>query len=454
MENSSDSADSPTLGLLLRFFLPSILGVLLFLIPFDTPRGPTVLIGIIGYHLIILMTKILPIIVVAVMLVSAIGALSVRIHEPQIVRDSLFVRSIFQISNFWLLIRLLAAALGAIVLCRLGPEWLWGENTGGLVLNELLGVLFIFFFLASMFLPLLLEYGMVELVGALLHRILKPAYKIPGNSGVDIIASLLGDGTVGTLITARQYEKGYYTGREAAVIATTFSIVSISFCIVVVNFVGIAHLFPYFYLTVICTCLFIGLILPRIWPLTSIPDEYHPKADQRIIKNHGNGNDIIGGFRLAVGKAGTAPGVVTLLRKGLMNTLDIWLAFIPVIMVIASLGMIVAETTNIFDWLGSPIVPVLEWMQIPEAEKAAPGVFLGFADMFLPAILCRGIDSEMTRFIISALSIVQLVYMSEVGVLIMKSSIPLNFWQLLSLFIIRTVLALPLIVLFARFYFL
>ncbi|MCL6269879.1 YjiH family protein [Sansalvadorimonas sp. 2012CJ34-2] len=454
MEKNSNQTRVLSLPLVLKSLVPSILGILFFLIPFDGPHGPTVMIGIVGYAIMDLSSRLLPLTVVAIMLISAVGAIYVRIHEPAWVRNHLFLRSAFMISKFWILVRAVGAVLGIAIILKLGPEWLWGENTGGLVLHELLSVLLVFFFLASIFLPLLLDYGLVELVGTMLHRILKPVYKIPGNSGVDIIASLLGDGTVGTLITARQYEKGYYTGREAAIIATTFSVVSISFCIVVVNFVGLPHMFPYFYLTVVCTCLIIGLVLPRIWPLTSIPDKYHPEADSTVVDNNGQQLSLVSGLQLATQKAGSAPGPVKLLQIGLFNAFDIWLVFIPVIMVIASVAMILAETTPIFQWMGSPLVPLLDLLQIPEPEKAAPGVFLGFVDMFLPAILCRGIDSEMTRFIISALSIAQLIYMSEVGVLIMKSSIPLNFWQLLSLFIIRTVMALPIIVLFARFYFL
>jgi nucleoside recognition membrane protein YjiH len=35
---------------------------------------------------------------------------------------------------------------------------------------------------------------------------------------------------VGVLITSRQYEEGFYSRREATVISTTFSVVSITFC--------------------------------------------------------------------------------------------------------------------------------------------------------------------------------------------------------------------------------
>ena len=454
MSNTPEPALPFTYRQFFRFLIPSLLGVFLFLIPFDSSRGPTVLIGVIGYSILAEISHWLPFIVVAIMCTSATGAIASRLFEPNFIHSNKVLRSVLDTSLFWLLFRILGAALGVMTLLEIGPEWVWGGSTGGLVLYELVSVLFVFFLLASLFLPFLLDYGLVELIGTQLHRILKPVYKIPGNSGVDIIASLLGDGTVGTLITAKQYEAGYYTAREAAVIASTFSIVSISFCVVVVNFVNLAHMFPYFYLTVICTSLIIGLILPRIWPLSAIPNTFHPMADHRIVSSRDQQVTLReGAFRLAISKAGHAPGFAQLLKKGLTNAMDIWFVFVPIIMTIATIGLIIGHTTSFFEWLGTPVAPVLEWLGVPEASKAAPAVFLGFADMFLPAAVAVTIDNEMTRFIIVSLSIAQLLYMSEVGVLIMRSSIPLNFWQLLCLFLIRTVLALPIIVLFANYYF-
>ncbi|CAM3530068.1 YjiH family protein [Parendozoicomonas haliclonae] len=423
--------------------------MLFFLIPFHSEKGPSVLIGIMGYAILDLIQHWLPAIIVCTMWVSAGGAIIARAFQPDWIRHNKLLRSLFDTSILWILFRLAGAVLGTMTLFGSGPEWVWGSETGGLVLFELVSVLFVFFFLAGLFLPFLLDYGLVELIGSLMHWFLKPLYRIPGNSGVDIIASLLGDGTVGTLITARQYESGYYTAREAAIIASSFSIVSISFCVVVVNFAQLSHMFLAFYLTVISTCLIVGLVLPRIWPLSHIPDTYCAMADPEVAGKAQEQQQQNGLVR-ALNKAGQGPGVRQLLRKGCENALDIWLVFVPIIMTIATTGLILGQTTDLFQWLGAPVAPILELLGIPEAEKAAPAVLLGFADMFLPVAVAVTIENEMARFVVAALSIAQLIYMSEVGVLIMRSSIPLNFWQLLVLFLIRTVLALPLITLFAH----
>jgi len=60
------------------------------------------------------------------------------------------------------------------------------------------------------------------------------------------------------------------------------------------------------------------------------------------------------------------------------------------------------------------------------------------------------LEYEITRFIIGAISFTQLIYMTETGAIILKSDIPLSFKDLLILFIQRTLITLPIVVLMAN----
>ena len=51
----------------------------------------------------------------------------------------------------------------------------------------------------------------------------------------------------------------------------------------------------------------------------------------------------------------------------------------------------------------------------------------------------------MTRFVIAAMSVTQLIYMSEVGALLLGSKIPVNILELFIIFILRTLITLPVI---------
>ena len=92
----------------------------------------------------------------------------------------------------------------------------------------------------------------------------------------------------------------------------------------------------------------------------------------------------------------------------------------------------------------------LQLFGVEEAFTVAPATLIGFADMFIPALLITGIQSVKTKFIIGVLSLVQIIYLTEVGAIIIKSEIPLNFWKLLLIFMERTLIAIPIIILFAN----
>ena len=89
---------------------------------------------------------------------------------------------------------------------------------------------------------------------------MRPVFNLPGRSAIDCIASWLGDGTIGVLLTSKQYEDGFYTKREAAVIGTTFSLVSITFSLVVINTVNLGNMFVPFYVTVTIASLVAAII--------------------------------------------------------------------------------------------------------------------------------------------------------------------------------------------------
>lgn len=95
----------------------------------------------------------------------------------------------------------------------------------------------------------------------------------------------------------------------------------------------------------------------------------------------------------------------------------------------------------------------MKLFSVKEAFAAAPATLVWFTDMFIPALLLGGISSVKTKFIVGVLSLVQIIYLTEVGTIIIKSEIPLNLWKLFLIFMERTLIAIPLIVLFANLFY-
>ncbi|EJO5346823.1 YjiH family protein [Clostridium botulinum] len=440
---------------LFKFILPSLIGLILFIIPIKSKEGVTIPIALLSDFVLSKLGSILPQFMTISIGVTFIFTIITKIFKPKAILENKFFNNLFNVSPLWALVRILGFIFVIPTLFKMGPEWIWSENTGGLLLNDLLPLLFSIFVFAGMLLPLLLDFGLLEFVGALLTKVMRPIFNLPGRSSIDCMASWLGDGTIGVLLTSKQYEQGYYSEREATVIGTTFSAVSITFCLAVISQVNLKHMFVPFYLTVCLSGIIAAILIPRIPPLSRKPDSYlnggESKNSEVLPKGY---TSFTWGLEKAVDKAKLNTNPMSFIKNGLKNVLDMLLGVTPVVMAMGTLALILAEYTPIFRWLGVPFIPILNLLQIPEATLASQTIIVGFADMFLPSVIGGAIiKSEMTRFIIACLSVTQLIYISEVGGLLLGSKIPVSLKDLFIIFLERTLITLPIITLIAHIIF-
>jgi len=344
----------------------------------------------------------------------------------------------------WFSLRLFGCIAAICYLFKIGPDWLIGGATAGTTLGSLIPITMTYMAIATVFLPLLVEFGLMEMVGVLLSRAFDKLFRLPGRSAIDALASWMGSGPVGVLITLQQYERGYYTAREAAVICTNFSVVSVSFALVVANAIGMGEYFLHMYASVIGVGFLCALITPKLPPLNRLNDEFCPGVEPQGLRDFSNYDSLWSAATTeALARAGRAPSFAELLPRIGRGVAEVWLSLIPVVMGLGTAALILAEYTPLFDWLGFPLIAVLNLFGLAEAPAAAPLMFVGFTDMFLPALVGGSIESELTRFVVATVSVCQLIYMSEVGALIVKSKIPLGFFHIGGIFLIRTAIALP-----------
>src|SRR5699024_10170694 len=173
-----------------------------------------------------------------------------KAFKPKFIIENNFLNSLLNVNWIWTIGRILGGLFILSAFTGFGPEIIKSDLTGAFILNDLLPTLIVVFFFAGLFLPLLLNFGLLEFCGALLTKIMRPLFKLPGRSSIDCMTSWLGDGTIGVLLTSKQYEEGFYTEREACIVSTMFSVVSITFSFVVLSQVGLENMFIPFYLTV------------------------------------------------------------------------------------------------------------------------------------------------------------------------------------------------------------
>lgn len=436
-------------GLMAKFLIPSIIGIVIFMIPVKYDGNWTIAVKILADKIGAAIGGVLPLLCVIIVTISAIMSL-ISLAKPKFITDSPILKDTFLVSPIWVVVRVLGAIF--IWLTYLGVEaspinMFTDGGAGGFVLYDLLTVLVIIFAIAGLLLPLLLDFGLLEFVGALLTKIMRPLFKIPGRAAVDCFTSWIGDGTLGVMLTCNQYEGGYYSAREASIIATTFSAVSITFSIVVLDTVGLMDYFGLYYLVVCLIGVVCAIICPRIPPLSTKKDTYlvEGQAMPEDIPSQYKGS-VDYGTDLALKRVAEFKGIGQFLSNGLKNAVGMWFGVLPSVMAIGTIALVLANNTPIFEILGKPFLPLLELLQVPEAAAASKTMIVGFTDMLTPAIIAaETITSTVTKFIVAVVSVTQLIYLSEVGGLILGSKLPVKLWELFVIFIERTLISLVIV---------
>ncbi|WP_042472307.1 YjiH family protein [Bacillus ndiopicus] len=439
------------------FIALSSLGVFLFIVPVGTESGIKVPIALLANYLAGIVEPFIHWFALIIFTIAAAGALIIKAF-PKRVGTNTLLDSLFRVNWFWTIVRVLAAIFATMYLFDFGPKQINSDDTAGILLDPgggLVTYMFVLFFFAGLLLPLLTDFGLLDFFGSMMVKIMRPLFKIPGRAAIDCLASFVGDGTIGVLLTNRQYEENNYTAREAATIASTFSVVSITFCLVVVETIRIEQYFLQFYGTVILATIILALIMPRIYPLSKKPDKfYNGKTPSGEREKVAEGFNVFSfGLKNALEKAEENKNLGNIFAAGSKNVLEMWLAVTPIIMAFATIALVLAEFTSFFRILGMPFEPILAMLQIPEAGEAAQTMIVGFADMLLPSVLGAGIESDMTRFFIATVSVTQLIYLSEVGGLILGTRLPLKLWDLFIIFLIRTIISIPIVAAVAHWIF-
>lgn len=438
-------------SLMAGFLIPSIIGIILFMIPVKKGGDWTIVVKILADIISGAIGSALPIICVIIVTISAIMSI-IALPKPKFITEHPVLKDTFTTTPIWVVIRVLGAIF--VWLTYLGVQageddhgfinWITNPDGGGFVLGDLLTTLVIIFAIASLLLPLLLDFGLLEFIGALLTKVMRPLFKIPGRAAVDCFTSWIGDGTLGVMLTCNQYEGGYYSAREASIIATTFSAVSITFSIVVLAQVDLMQYFGVYYLTICLIGIVCAIVCPRIPPLSIKKDVYLVEGramPESIPEGYKSSADY--GLHLALDRVAEHKGVAQFFETGLKNMVGMWFGVMPVVMCIGTLALAIANNTEIFTWLGKPFMPLLNLLDVPEAVHASKTMVVGFTDMFTPAIIAAGtVKSEMTKFIIAVISVTQLIYLSEVGGLILGSKLPVNIGELFLIFLERTIISL------------
>ena len=232
---------------LLKFIIPSLLGVGLFLTPVRFQGNATVILGVLVGQIQAAIGSSMKYATTAIFVSAAALTLFYTFAPDRWTDGTPRLRSALRTQPGWLVLRVLGGIFSAMTLLQLGPEWIISRKTGVTAFVDIAGMIFCLIGLGCLLLPLLTDYGFLEFIGTMLRKIFMWVFGLPGRASIDAAASWVGSSSIAVLVTSRQYDSGHYTMREAAVIATNFSVVSVPFVVLTAEVAGIPGHFLHLY---------------------------------------------------------------------------------------------------------------------------------------------------------------------------------------------------------------
>lgn len=421
----------------IRFALLSLMGIFLYFIPVDGSRVPVVI--LVGWVKSALGDNLKY--VVLLMLVILMGT----IFGAKVLKNGTCVKLHAEDKPGKLIHYVIAFLVVLAVWFELPPAAIFAdERVGGQILS-LAGTVMLTVSVCGWFIVFILKSGIVEFAGTLLEPLMRPLFKLPGAAAINCLSSYVVSAAVGVYMTDQYYENKVYNRREAIAAATCFSTISVGYVGVLCSIGHIDEMYGTLLALTFVLVIAMTAIVVRIPPICRIPQTYADGSERRAETAADQAN--VPRLTRAVNAAAVCSRQFTAREffASLMNSLKFSQRIIAYMIPIVIVTLTLVHHTPLFTWLGKPIAPILSLLGLPDAGQIAPAVLLGFIEVSLPAISVSSGVAAQSVFFVVLLSIMQIIFMTEAGNAMLGARFSLKFPQLLLHFLVRTVIAVPII---------
>ncbi len=335
--------------------------------------------------------------------------------------------------------KVLGVAAAFMVYFNFGPDWILAPSIGPFLYNALVIPVGLIVPIGSVFLAFLVGYGLLEFIGVIMRPIMRPIFKTPGRSAIDAVASFVGSYSLGLVITNRVFKEGKYTIKEASIIATGFSTVSATFMVIVANTLGLMGMWNLYFWSTLLITFFVTAIVIRIWPLNKKEDTYFEGKGLPEVKLEGNlfKNAWHEGLKAAHHSKSFGENI----KENFIDGFYMVISILPSIMSVGLAGLLLAEYTPLFSYVGYIFYPFTLLARIPEPLLAAEAASMGIAEMFLPALMV--VEAPLiTQFVIGVVCVSSILFFSASIPCIVATEIPISITEMVIIWVERTILTI------------
>jgi nucleoside recognition membrane protein YjiH len=384
-----------------------------------------------------------------VLLIGVYGVVDLYVRRDKHFRTPVAIAfSIFKIIGMGILVMIVFNIGPAIISAPL--ESLGNLSISQFILNNILISICISIPAAALFLPFLLDYGLVDFAGVLLRPVMRPVFLLPGRAAVIMVSAFLGNFSVGHIAVNDQYKSGRMTERESFVIGSSLSTVSVGFLMVLATNTHLMSYWNTYFWTAFLITLLVTLVGVRIPPLRGVPDSHYPGATptpEAVYKTGLWRNAFKEAVYVAENAESPARRMLYFQKEtiGVLGTVATGTSFF------ATFGVLLYTFTPLFRIVGYVFYPLVR-LFVPgsEALTASTGAAISFLEVTIPALLVTtGEWTLRIRYMMAMLPVTAIIFLASFVPCLMGTEVPVKFWHLIVIWIERMFLSILFVGVFA-----
>ena len=348
-------------------------------------------------------------------------------------------------SKIYLLFRILSILI--ILNIFYGRNYIFFKNDNTiLIIKEIILNLATSLPISAIFMPFLLEYGLLDIVESYFHPITKKLFKVSGKAVINILIFVFTDCFLGYYMANMLYSKGKLRLNELYIILLNFSIMSFPMIKYVCNElnlnIGIFIFINFFILVVI------NIILCRIYPINKIKKSYSVKSNYK--ESIHRKDKLKKGINKHLNSKDNKKIFIHILDN-LEYTINLIINLIPNIVLIFFFGDLILNNEYIVDLFSQLFYPLINILKFSYASLISNSIVSGFYNEIITIdLINKGIEYNI-KFIIGILLVLKCTSLSSNIAYIISSPIDINKKYFIIIFLER--IALILILYSAIYYF-
>lgn len=404
----------------IKILIFSLIGVIIFFIPIKINNQSETIIYHLAYYL---ENKILVVIEVSIVIFTILSTLK-----------SIFQDEKYFFYKIFILVRIFSILI--LVSFIFEKEYIFiNDDRLVFILRDLITTLIILLPISSVFMPLLIDYGLIEIIEAYTNKMMKKLFKVSGKVFLNFLVYLFLGNVLGNFFTYKLYKDGKLRGKEACITVLNFSVLSLPLTADLCNKINI-NLFNFILLEMI-VLIICNSIICRIYPLKKKKQSYFVKSGYKDVNCKRHKLSVALKKHISRGKE---KRFIVYVKEYINDTIYILMMLIPSILIIFFVINIILKIDLLSNFFNNLLILIINLFHLPNVNEIADISRMTFFNSLLAVKSISDDTYYLTKIVLGLIISLQCINISFLMPFVKNTIIPLNIKEILLVYMERFII--------------